>query len=148
MKGNFSAPPMSPEILLLSKKIEKKVDLLSGKEISQKQLRLQFSSRVKTIQASLQIEGNSLSEEQVAAVLEGKTVQAPLDVLLEVKNALNAYEQLDILQPNLLDDFLIAHALLMHGLIEDAGRFRQKAAGISRGNQIIHAAPPADRVPA
>lgn len=50
-----------------------------------------------------EMEGNSLSEEQLIAILEGRPVQAPPDVLLEVKNALAAYKQLDILQPQSLE---------------------------------------------
>jgi Fic family protein len=41
---------------------------------------------------------------------------------------------------------LQAHELLMYGLIDDAGRFRQAGVGIYRGEQLVHMAPPASRV--
>lgn len=51
-------------------------------------LRLRKANRVKTVHSSLAIEGNTLSEGDVTAILEGKTVIAPQRQILEVKNAL------------------------------------------------------------
>ncbi len=147
MKGNFSAPPLSPRIRSLNREIDRQVKVLYGRQFNQKQLRLKFTSRVKTIQASLQIEGNNLTEEQVRSVLDGKPVEAPPGIVLEIRNALLVYNRLDYLHPDSLVDFLGAHELLMKGLIEDAGRYRRKASGIQKGGGIVHAAPPADRVP-
>ena len=93
------------------------------------------------------IEGNTLTTEQVTAVLEGKPVVAPINEVQEVRNALKAYELLDVLDPHKVDDLLKAHATMEAGLIDDAGRFRRGGAGVAAGNQIIHYAPDAERVP-
>jgi fido (protein-threonine AMPylation protein) len=42
---------------------------------------------------------------------------------------------------------LEAHGLLMAGLIDAPGRFRNGGVGIYRGDQLVHMAPPAARVP-
>ncbi|WP_235437186.1 Fic family protein [Serratia liquefaciens] len=40
-------------------------------------LRLRRINRIRTIQGSLAIEGNTLSEEQITAIIEGKRIIAP-----------------------------------------------------------------------
>lgn len=96
--------------------------------------------------ASVSIEGNTLTEEQVTAVLEGKRVIAPERDLREVRNAIDCYEALAGWQPHSTRDLLSAHRLMMRGLIERAGRWRNQGVGIAKGNVISHLAPPADRV--
>ena len=56
---------------------------------------LRRTNRIKTIHGSLAIEQNTLSLEQVTAVLNGKTVLAPPKDIAEVKNAYEVYECLD-----------------------------------------------------
>jgi Fic family protein len=104
-------------------------------------------NRIKTIQASLAVEQNTLSLEQVTAVLEGKIVLGLPREIQEVRNAFAAYEKLDHWQPHKLDDLLSAHRLLMHGLVEDAGRFRLGGTGIYQGQKLVHMAPPPSQVP-
>ena len=41
----------------------------------------------------------------------------------------------------------MAHKLLMNGLLENAGRYRNKGVGIVRGTKIEHIAPPHENVP-
>lgn len=109
--------------------------------------KLRRSARVKTIQASLQIEGNSLSEEQVTAILEGRRVAAPALDLREIRNANAAYDRLESWSPEQPADLLEAHGILMAGLIESAGHWRSGGVGVIKGSQIAHVAPPAGRVP-
>lgn len=109
--------------------------------------RLRRDQRIRSIQASLAIENNSLSVEQVTAVLAGRHVLAPPREVQEVRNAFAAYERLGDWQPHLADDLLQAHALLMAGLLDAAGRWRSGGVGIYRGEQLVHMAPPASRVP-
>lgn len=111
-------------------------------------VRLRRVDRMRTIQGTLAIEGNSLGQEQVTAILEGKRVLADPREVLEVKNAAAAYEALGRHDPRKCDDLLRAHALMMRGLIDDAGAFRKGAAGVMRGGDVVHVAPPANRVPA
>lgn len=110
-------------------------------------LRLRKANRIKTIQGSLAIEGNTLSEDQITAILEGKRIVAPIREIQEVKNAIEAYNQYPSLSPYSLDDLLKAHGIMMAALVDAPGRFRASGVGVVAGTQIIHMAPPAERVP-
>ena len=102
-------------------------------------LALRRESRIRSIQSSLAIENNSLSLEQVTAILDGKRVLGPPDDIQEVKNAYHAYEKILTYDPFSVNDFLKAHELLTHGLVRQSGRFRSKDVGIynSQG-EVIH----------
>ena len=138
-------PPytITPKITHLVAQISEAI----GGYYAQENLRLHRVNRIQTIRGTLAIEGNTLTTEQVTAVLEGKPVVAPINGVQEVRNALKAYELLDVLDPHKVDDLLKAHATMEAGLIDDAGRFRRGGAGVAAGNQIIHYAPDAERVP-
>lgn len=103
--------------------------------------------RIQTIHSSLFIEGNSLTEDQMIDVLDGKRVLGRARDILEVKNAQRAYEMLDELDPLSLDDLLRAHGVMMDGLAEDAGRFRSRNVGVFDGDRLIHAGTPAGYIP-
>ncbi len=109
--------------------------------------RLRRANRIRTIQGSLAIEGNTLSEEQITAILEGKPVMAPPREIQEVRNALAAYERLGKWHPAREADLLEAHGVLMARLLDEAGRYRAGGVGVMQGRQVIHMAPPAERVP-
>ena len=109
--------------------------------------RLRRDNRVKTIHASLAIEDNSLSIEQVTDIIAGKRVLGPQNEICEVKNAFEAYENLLELNPYLIKDILKAHKMLMHDLTKEAGTFRQGGVGVFAGDRLVHMAPPAERVP-
>ena len=109
-------------------------------------LRLRRANRIKTIHSSLAIEGNTLSEGEVQAVLEGKKVIAPLKEIQEVKNAIKTYELYPKLNPFSIQDLLLAHGTMMSGLVDEAGMFRKGGVGVFDGDKPIHIAPPADRV--
>ncbi len=108
---------------------------------------LRRENRIRSIQASLAIENNSLSIDQVTAILEGRRVMGLPREIQEVKNAIACYDQLASFDTSSAPDFLKAHGLMMMALADDAGNFRRGGVGIYRGNQLIHMAPPADRVP-
>jgi len=110
-------------------------------------LRLRKADRIKTIQGSLAIEGNTLSEEQITAIIEGKRVVAPVHEIQEVKNAVKAYDLYPSLDPYSMGDLLKAHGVMMAALIDKPGRFRTSGVGVVAGTQVIHMAPPAERVP-
>ena len=109
-------------------------------------LRLRRANRIKTIHSSLAIEGNTLSEGEVQAVLEGKKVVAPLKEIQEVKNAIKTYELYPKLNPFSIQDLLWAHGTMMSGLVDEVGMFRKGGVGVFDGDKPIHIAPPADRV--
>ncbi len=108
---------------------------------------LRRGNRIRTLQASLAIEQNTLSLEQVTAVLEGKAVLGTLREIQEVRNAFAAYEAMECWQPHRPEDLLEAHALLMRGLVDSPGQLRAGDVGIFRGGRLLHMAPPASRVP-
>lgn len=100
---------------------------------------LRRSNRIRTIHGSLAIEQNTLSLEQVTAVLNGKHVLAPPKDIAEVKNAYEIYERLDELNPYSVDDLLIAHSIMTQGLMEESGVFRTRPVGVvgSEGH-VLH----------
>ncbi|VGO12646.1 Adenosine monophosphate-protein transferase SoFic [Pontiella desulfatans] len=127
--------------------VERIGEELGRASVGERSLRLRRANRIRSIHGSVAIEGNTLSEEQVSAILEGKRVIAPPREILEVQNALEAYDQLVGWSPANESDLLSAHAVMMNGLLDDAGRYRVKSAGVAGKEGVIHVAPPADRVP-
>jgi len=142
-------PPfmVTPRIIDLVGQISEAVGRLSVCAESEQTLRLRRINRIRTIHGSLAIEGNTLSEEQITAILEGKHVIAPPREIQEVKNAIDVYEQLDAWQPVGEADLLAAHRALMVGLINEAVIYREAGVGVMNGTEVIHMAPPAKRVP-
>ena len=100
---------------------------------------LRRSNRIRTIHGSLAIEQNTLSLEQVTAVLNGKHVLAPPKDIAEVKNAYEIYERLDELDPYSVDDLLTAHGIMTRGLVDESGMFRSRPVGVvdNEGN-VLH----------
>ncbi|MHC1791136.1 Fic family protein [Solidesulfovibrio sp.] len=143
-------PPFSitPAIVTLVGKISEAVGRLTILREQANSLRLRRINRVRTIRGSLAIEGNTLTEAQVTAILDGKRVIAPPREIQEVRNALAAYERFDDWNPGAAKDLLEAHRILMSGLIDEAGTYRRGGVGVMEGSHVIHMAPPADRVPA
>ncbi|WAK04408.1 Fic family protein [Methylobacter sp. YRD-M1] len=109
--------------------------------------RLRRENRIRTIQASLAIENNTLTLEQVTAVIDGKRVLGLPREIQEVHNAFAAYEAMENWHPASEADLLAAHGLLMSTLVDQPGIYRTGGVGIFRGKQLVHMAPPADRVP-
>ena len=110
-------------------------------------LRLRKANRIKTIHSSLAIEGNTLSEDEVRDIIDGKNVVAPIRQIQEVKNAIQTYELYPSLNPYSVKDLLKAHGVMMQALVDDAGRFRRSGVGVFSESGLVHMAPPADRVP-
>jgi Fic family protein len=143
-------PPFSitPAIVTLVGKISEAVGRLTILREQAISLRLRRINRVRTIRGSLAIEGNTLTEAQVTAILDGKRVIAPPREVQEVRNALAAYERFEDWNPDAEKNLLEAHRILMSGLIDEAGNYRRGGVGVMEGSHVIHMAPPADRVPA
>ena len=120
-------PPytITPAILNLVARISETIGRLSALTDQAKALRLRRINRIRTIQGSLAIEGNTLSEAQITAILDGKRVIAPPREVQEVRNALAAYDRFDTWRPNVEKDLLAAHRVLMSGLIDEAGIYRR-----------------------
>ena len=108
---------------------------------------LRRQNRIRTIHSSLAIEQNTLTLEQVTDVIDGHYVLGSPREIREVKNAYDAYEHLEQLDPASLDDLLLAHRWMMQDLISDAGCYRSGNVGVFDGDRCIHAGTPAKYVP-
>lgn len=133
-------PPfeITKSMLTDAAEISEMVGRLSTEKLSSSPV-LRRTNRIRTIQGTLAIEQNTLSVEQVTAVLNGKHVIAPPRDIAEVRNAYTVYETLDEFDPYSVDSLLAAHGVMMHGLIDEAGLFRSGPVGVAdqKGN-ILH----------
>lgn len=136
----------SKSIDLISR-ISEKIGELNSVQDSSRHIALRKENRIKTIHSSLAIENNSLSLEQITAIIEGKRVLGEPHEIQEVKNAVQAYELLLEINPYDENDLLRAHALMMNDLVSRNGKYRTDGVGIFNGNEVVHLAPPAKRVP-
>ena len=142
-------PPydISPKILKLISSISEKIGEVNANYLSKQSPQLRKQNRIKTIQYSLQIEGNTLTEDQITALFENKRVIGPKKDILEVLNAIKVYNELNTYKLYSDKDFLKAHSALMNGLIQNPGKYRNQSVGIVKGNNIEHVAPPFQNVP-
>lgn len=142
-------PPYSltSGMLHLCAEITRILGQLEGLSIPKPEPKLRKANRVRTIQASLAIEGNTLALDQVTAILDGRRVLGTAKEILEVQNAIKAYGQLTSYKPFSSRSLREAHGLLMAGLIPDAGRWRGTNVGVFQGDRVAHTAPQAKRVP-
>ncbi|MBF0113178.1 MAG: Fic family protein [Desulfamplus sp.] len=141
-------PPfkITPAVISLIVEISQVIERISIFEKSISNLRLRRINRVKTIKGSLAIEGNTLNESQITAILEGKWVIAPPRQIQEVKNAIKVYDNFLDWQPSSKKDLLKAHEIMMRGLIDSSGKYRTGGVGVIDDQTIIHLAPPANRL--
>lgn len=142
-------PPydITPKILKSLTSISEKIGEVNANYLSRQSPQLRKQNRIKTIHSSLQIEGNTLTEEQITALIENKRVIGPEKDVLEVLNAIKVYEKLENYIFSSDKSFLKAHYELMNGLIESAGKYRKQGVGIVKGTNVEHIAPPYENVP-
>ncbi|UTC67179.1 MULTISPECIES: Fic family protein [unclassified Treponema] len=142
-------PPfkITSKAINLISQISEKIGEINNLENTEQSVQLRKKNRIRTIHSSLAIENNSLSIEQITAIIEGKRVLGPPNEIQEVKNAVQAYELLLNLNPYNQKDLLKAHQLMMNDLVKHSGKYRKGGVGIFDGKDVVHVAPPADRVP-
>lgn len=142
-------PPftMTEEITNLVIEIGEQVGAVAAYDSLQPNPTLRRESRIKSIYSSLAIEQNTLTLEQVSDIIDGKRVLGPPQDIREVKNAYEAYERISSLDPYSVKNLLLAHRIMMEGLVKEAGVFRSKNVGVYAGTQLIHAGTPANYVP-
>jgi len=142
-------PPydITQHILKKISSISEKIGEVNANYLSKQSPKLRKQNRIKTIHSSLQIEGNTLTEEQITALLENKRVIGPEKDVLEVLNAIKVYDNLRNYKVSSEKSFLKAHLALMNGLIQSAGAYRKQGVGIVKGATIEHVAPPFENVP-
>lgn len=142
-------PPytITSNTLSLISEVSHKIGEVNASFLVKQSPALRKKNRIKTIQASLAVEGNTLSIEQITGIIENKRVLGPAKDIKEVSNAIAVYDQLKKFNPFSERSFLSAHKKLMYGLIKNAGQYRNSSVGIIKGTQIAHLAPPASNVP-
>lgn len=142
-------PPyrITAEILNAVTQISEVLGELKSLRVSRPSPVLRKQNSIRTIQASLAIEGNSFSLSQVSAVLEGKRVLGKPKEIQEVRNAIECYGTLSELDPCSVKSLLFAHKVLMEDLLPKSGYFRAGAVGILKGSKVSHIAPKASHVP-
>ena len=141
-------PPytITPQIVSRIEQIGEAIGKAEALGISQ-DLRLRRINRIRTIRGSLAIEGNTLSEEQVATLFDGKPVVAPPKEILEARNAIKAYDRYEQWGPAEVTDLLEAHGVLMGGLIDTPGQYRRSGVVVAGPSGVQHVGPPPERVP-
>lgn len=142
-------PPytITSKIIHLIAQISENIGRLTVLDEIEDSLKLRKANRIRTIQGSLAIEGNTLNTDQITAILNGKPIIAPPKEIQEVRNAIKAYDAFQKWQASVASDLLEAHQVLMAGLINEVGQYRQGGVGVMSGGQVIHMAPPANQVP-
>ncbi|NBB89380.1 MAG: Fic family protein [Bacteroidetes bacterium] len=126
--------------------ISEKIGEVNANYLNRPSPELRKRNRVRTIKASLEIEGNALSEDQITAIIDHRRVVGSKKDILEVVNAIKVYDRLHQFDPHSVKSFLKAHEILMDGLIDRSGILRSGSVGIFKGNQLSHLAPPADKL--
>jgi len=137
---------INSEILKLISSISEKIGEVNASFLVKSSPSLRKQNQIKTIHSSLQIEGNTLTQEQITAILENKRVIGPIRDIKEVENAIQVYNSLSIFKYNSLQSFLNAHRMLMAGLIDEPSAFRKGGVGIIKGTKVEHLPPPAGNV--
>ena len=147
--NNRTAPPpykITPTILDLVERIGEAIG--RAEEVAAgANLRLRRANRIRSIRGSLAIEGNTLTDEQISTIFDGKPVVAPLREIQEVRNAIKVYERFTQWNHASQADLLEAHEMLMVGLLDAPGHYRRGGIGVAGAGEVHHIGPPASRVP-
>lgn len=142
-------PPynLTPKILNLVSEISHILGRLDSVAFKVPEPKLRRKNRIRTIKATLAIEGNTFTEEQITAILENKKVIGSKKEIIEVQNAIKLYGNIESFKMDSVKSFLNAHSQLMKGLIEFHGKYRTKNVGILKGTLVKHVAPKPIMVP-
>jgi Fic family protein len=142
-------PPydITQKILKQISTISVQIGEVNANYLNKQSPQLRKQNRIKTIHSSLKIEGNTLTEEQITALIEKERVVGPKKDIQEVLNAIKVYDNLNRYKFYSEKSFLKAHLELMNGLDESAGKYRKQGVGIVKGTKIEHVAPPFKNVP-
>ena len=142
-------PPytITSKILSLTNEITEMITEVSSIKRDMTTPILRKKNRIRSITGSLQIEGNTLTEEEVTALIEGKRVLGSVREIEEVKGAINSYDAIEKYDAKKLSDLLLAHERMMGNILENAGHFRSSNVGVYGKEGVSHVAPPPYRVP-
>jgi Fic family protein len=141
MKYDITPCQITSKIVNTLAVIAESIGQLEGLNLVKPDPQLRRKNRIQTIQASLAIEGNSLTRDQITALLDKKRIIGPPQDILEVQNAITAYRRLTEFTPLSMNSLLEAHGIMMKGLVADPGSLRQGPIGVIRESNIFHEAP-------
>lgn len=141
-------PPyeITPEILQQVSAISERIGEVKSARLTRPPTELRKKNRIKTIQSSLEIEGNTLTIEQITDLLNNRRILAPKKDIIEVKNAIKVYAELHTFSTYSLPSLCEAHKKMMKGLIDEPGVLRKTSVGVVKGDAIAHVAPPGEMV--
>ncbi len=141
-------PPytITPLILRSVSSISEKLGEVNASHVRRPSSSWRKRNALLKVHASLRLEGNKMSLRQIKAVLEQRQVKADPQDILEAQNALKVYDELSLMDPFSHKDFLKTHKMLMNGLVELPGKFRNREIGIVHGDNVAHIAPPAKKL--
>ena len=142
-------PPfsISNKMLEFVSSISEKIGRISGYTDFETKPQLRKNNRIKSIYSSLAIEANSLSLPEVRDVINGHIVLGPQREIQEVKNAYDAYDKLNEINPYSVSELKKYHSIMTFALVNDSGSFRKGEEGVFDGDKCIFMAPPANLVP-
>ena len=137
------SPPynITNKSLMLISSISEKIGKLESVNILNSHPHLRKNNRIKSVHSSLKIEANSMSLENVRDILNGKSVEGPVNEITEVKNAFKAYEELDNINPFSLIDLKKLHGIMTKNIIKESGSFRKRNEGVFSNGKCIFMAP-------
>lgn len=142
-------PPytISNQMLELVASISEKVGKISSHKELESKPHLRRNNRIQSIHSSLKIEANSLSLSEVRDVINGQVVLGSQKEIQEVKNAYNAYGQIEDINPFSITDLKKVHGIMTYLVVEESGMFRKGEEGVFSGDKCIFVAPPPQMVP-
>lgn len=146
MEGYNPICTLTAEVENLAKKIIEKASDIPNDYTRQLNEDVHRTLRTQSVYSSIKIENNSLSIEQVANIVAGKSLVCPEKDIQEAINADSAYCKIQTFNPLNVNDLLKAHGLLTQNVIKESGTFRKGGVGIHADEVVIHVAPPADLV--
>ena len=139
---NYPPYTITDKILNYVSDIMKKIGEANYFESLNRYPELRRKSRIRSIHSSLAIENNQLSLFQVENVINGKMVIGEQKDIQEVKNAYEAYKQIDKINPYSIQDLKKIHGILTFLIEKDAGKFRNHGEAVYDGDIQIFMAPP------
>lgn len=146
---NNYVPPftITNKMLEYISSIMEKIGKIDNYTNLEKMPNLRRNNKIKSIHSSLAIEDNSLSLNQVKAVIAGKNVLGPQKEIQEVLNAYKAYEMINDLNPYSINDLKKAHGVMTDKIVDLSGVFRTGNEGVFDENgSCIHVCPPPEQV--
>lgn len=141
-------PPFSitNRMLELVSTISEKIGKINSHKELESKPHLRRNNRIKSIHSSLKIEANSLSLSEVRDVIDGHLVLGSQKEIQEVKNAYNAYSEIEKIKPYSISDLKRIHGIMTKNTVEESGTFRKGEEGVFSGDECIFVAPPPNMV--